>query len=478
MKQTLIVAILLLLLTGLAGANHVTEVNMALKGTGASWEAGHTSVSDLSIAEKRALCGAKIDLSKRFYVTSVRAPKNVSSPSAFNWHNIDDKDWMTPVRNQGSCGSCWAFGAIGAVEACCNILKNDPDYDIDLSEQHLTSSCCSAGSCRGGYPTGALDYIKDNGVPVEKCFPYRAKNSKCTPCDNWENDSYKISNYLHIDVSDYKWALEHYGPIVVVIKVPDDWFYYKAGVYEPVWSGEIGWANHCVVLCGWNDSKNAWIIKNSWSKYWGMDGYAYVKYGVLEQYNYGYAIEKPITPSPNPETGSWIKPVSATASSMFSVQYAPEKTIDGDNHTYWFSRQYPKDTCWIQFDLNRTAIVDAVRVQVISPYIPMPVEIQTSSDGKNWQTVADEIITKGDVLVDVPFEKNRCRYLRIIEKKPRHGFAMLTEMDVHVCKKNVPRSSINLEYTNGSTRVILFDDSLIGITIIYNNTKTLEWWNR
>jgi len=476
MKQILIASIILLLLAGLAGADHVTEVNMAMKSTGASWEAGHTSVSDLSVAEKRALCGAKIDYSKRFHVTSVRAPKNVSFPSAFNWHDINRSDWMTPVRNQGSCGSCWAFGAVGAVEACCNILKNDPNYDIDLSEQHLVSSCCNAGSCNGGYPTGALDYIKDHGVPSEKCFPYRAKNSACTPCDDWANDSYKISNYVHIDTSDYKWALENYGPMVVVIRVPDDWFYYKAGVYEPVWEGKVGWANHCVVLCGWNDSENAWIIKNSWGKYWGMDGYAYVKYGVLEKYNYGYAIEKPITPAPSPEPGSWIKPSSATASSMYSGAYSPEKAIDGNNKTHWFSKRYQKNN-WIQLDLDKTAVVDAIRMRIYPSFVPMPIEVQTSIDGENWQIAADTTIKKGGILAEVTFEKTKCRYIRIIEKKQYYGLAMMTEMDAHVCKEDVATSSIILEYSNGSVLTIPFDDTLAGITIINNNTETLRWWH-
>ena len=476
MKQILIATILLLILTGLAGADHVTEVSMAMKGTSASWEAGHTSVSDLSIAEKRALCGAKIDLSKQFHVASVRAPKHVSFPSAFNWHDINGSDWMTPVRNQGSCGSCWAFGAIGAVEASINILKNNPNYDIDLSEQQLTSSCCNAGDCGGGYPTGALGYIKDHGVPSEKCFPYRAKNSACTPCDGWENDSYKISNYVHIDTSDYKWALQNYGPMVVVIRVPDDWFYYKAGVYEPVWEGEVGWANHCVVLCGWNDKENAWIIKNSWGKYWGMDGYAYVKYGVLEKYNYGYAIEKPIIPAPPPEPGSWIKPASAIASSMYSGAYSPDKAIDGDNKTHWFSKRYQKNN-WIQLELNETTVIGAVRLRLYQTFIPMPIEIQTSIDGKNWKTVTDTNITKGGVLFEIPFEKTKCRYLRIIEKKQYYGLAMLTEMDVHVCKEDMQRSSITLEYANGSVQVIPFDNDLANITIIKNGTKTLEWWN-
>ena len=332
------------------------------------------------------------------------------------------------------------------------------------------------GGSGGGYPTGALGYIKDHGVPSEKCFSYRAKNSACTPCEDWKNDPYKISNYIHIDTSDYKWALQNYGPMVVVIRVPDDWFYYKAGVYEPVWEDKVGWANHCVVLCGWDDKENAWIIKNSWGKYWGMDGYAYVKYGVLEKYNYGYAIEKPIIPAPSPEPGSWIKPASATASSMYSGAYSPEKAIDGDNRTHWYSKRYQKNN-WIQLELNKTAVIDAIRMRVYQSFVPMPVEVQTSIDGKKWKIVANDTITRGNTLFETSFEKTKCRYIQIIEKKQYYGLAMLTEMDVHVCKENAQRSSINLEYSNGSTKVIPFANDLTGITIIKNGTKTLEWWN-
>ena len=99
----------------------------------------------------------------------------------------------------------------------------------------------------------------------------------------------------------FKWALQNYGPMSVYLLVPDDWYFYKSGVYEPI-SIPINYsAGHAVVLCGWNDYDDCWIIKNSWSERWGEDGYARVKYGNLEKYNYDFAIivEPCSTPSCN-----------------------------------------------------------------------------------------------------------------------------------------------------------------------------------
>ena len=72
-------------------------------------------------------------------------------PDHFDWRDKDGQDWMTPVKNQGSCGSCWAFSAVGVVEPEYNIAYGNPDLDLDLSEQYLVSDCCtSCGSCGGG----------------------------------------------------------------------------------------------------------------------------------------------------------------------------------------------------------------------------------------------------------------------------------------------------------------------------------------
>ena len=273
----------------------MNAIQKAIDANGGNWTAGETSVSELTVGEKLQLCGARIGPipeDAQFVQPPVRA--GVTYAASFDWRNKDGKDWMTPVKSQSSCGSCWAFSAIGVVEAAVNIYANNPGIDIDLSEQHLVSDCCSAGDCGGGWPDWALKYVRDTGVSGESCFPYTRRNGACTPCSGWAENSWKIENYKYVSSSKdaFKSALQEYGPLSVVLKVPDDWFYYRGGVYEPAWSATdgVGWANHAVVLVGWDDSEGCWIIKNSWGSGWGEDGYARVLYGNLEKYNYAYTV--------------------------------------------------------------------------------------------------------------------------------------------------------------------------------------------
>ena len=281
-------------LTMMSQGDDFTDMNKVITAKGRNWKAGETTVSDLTVEEKRRLGGAK---------TTVRLPKDaqlalpqigVTYEESFDWRSKDGKDWMTSVKSQSSCGSCWAFSAIGVTEAAYNIYSNDPNRDIDLSEQHLVSDCCNAGDCGGGWPDYALRYVRDTGVSDESCFPYTRSNSACTPCSGWNENPWKIEGYKYVSSSEdaFKSALQEYGPLSVLLKVPDDWFYYKSGIYEPTLlsADGVGWANHAVVLVGWDDSNSCWIVKNSWGSGWGEQGYARVKYGNLEKYNYAYAV--------------------------------------------------------------------------------------------------------------------------------------------------------------------------------------------
>nr|QNO47026.1 hypothetical protein LBHKAHFG_00007 [Methanosarcinales archaeon ANME-2c ERB4] len=270
-------------------------IQEAIDANGGNWTAGNTSVSELTVEEKKQLCGAMMgDMPEDAQFARMPLRASVAYAESFDWRNKDGKDWMTPVKHQGSCGSCWAFSALGVVEAAINIHTNDPDKDIDLSEQHLVSDCCNAGSCDGGIPDGALKYVRDTGVSEESCFPYTTSNGACAPCSDWAENPWGIENYVYVSSSTdaYKSALQEYGPLSVVLSVPDDWFYYIGGVYEPTWevTNGVGWANHAVVLVGWNDSESCWIIKNSWGSGWGEQGYARVLYGNLEKYDYAYAV--------------------------------------------------------------------------------------------------------------------------------------------------------------------------------------------
>jgi len=271
----------------------INAIQQKIDEVGAQWTAGHTSVSNLSPYEKQRMRGTLIEHPSPDDII-IGCPYDVADdlPPSFDWRDVDGVNWMTPVRDQRACGSCWAFATIGAVEACINIYNGEPNPDYNLSEQHLVSDCCNAGDCKEGYLTGALNYIINYGVPPESCFPYKARNSACTPCDGWEDIAQKIDSYIFVEPTkdSFKWALQNYGPMVVYLLVPDDWYFYKSGVYEPVLKSAISASGHGVVLCGWDDSDECWIIKNSWGKHWGENGYARVKYGNLEKYNYDIAI--------------------------------------------------------------------------------------------------------------------------------------------------------------------------------------------
>ncbi|MBN1762278.1 MAG: hypothetical protein JW878_04265 [Methanomicrobia archaeon] len=323
-----LVCLLLVAITAVAHATtaedeQLAEIQNAIEEKGARWTAGKTAVSGLSTEEKELLFGLKIDsLPADIPVISPPTRLRAIPYGTFDWRNKDGQNWITSVKNQGSCGSCWAFAALGAVEAVINIERNDPDIDIDLSEQHLVSDCCTyCGNCGGGSPWNALYYIEDNGVPDEACFSYQASNSSCSPCSDWPDRAWTIENAYWITspleerTEAYKWGLETYGPMIVVLHATSDFLYYTGGIYEPVLTEDWGAVpNHAVVLVGYNDTEQYWIIKNSWGVYsgWGEEGYVKVNYGVLEQYDYALVVDNTVGPAPSaPVVSSPTHPIES-----------------------------------------------------------------------------------------------------------------------------------------------------------------------
>ena len=191
-------------------------------------------------------------------------------------------DWSgndSPVKNQGYCGSCWAFAAIALVE---NLSVRN-----DLSEQVIVS-CVSGNDCNGGWYFDALDYVKNYGVSPENCYPYTATNGSCS--NKCSNPDYlvKISNYTSkwglwgepANVNNIKAQLQ-YGPICVAMLVPEDGTFdsYSGGVYNYN-GGYIPWAGngHAVLIVGYNDSEQYLKVKNSWGTGWGESGYFRIAY--------------------------------------------------------------------------------------------------------------------------------------------------------------------------------------------------------
>lgn len=101
-------------------------------------------------------------------------------PSCFDWRDVGGKDWTTPVKDQGSCGSCWAFSAVAVTESQYDIASGNPNLNFDLSEEYLVSNCSDAGTCCGGWHYEALSFIKDGGITDEVCFPYVDEDCYCS----------------------------------------------------------------------------------------------------------------------------------------------------------------------------------------------------------------------------------------------------------------------------------------------------------
>ena len=225
-------------------------------------------------------------------------------PSSWDWRDAEyngrNGDWTTPIKNQGDCGSCWAFAAIGALEAMANVRKGYPDIDLDLSEQHLVS-CCRSGcnGCRGGSTTYAWDYLKDNGGAIlESCFPYEGVDAN--GCGDWESDecdedpvpcNSKCEEWMDfvVPISSFgyynepapsliKSTIVNHGPVVTYMLVYGDLRYHRGGIYEHDPDAELR-GGHVVVIIGYNDSENYLICKNSWGTNWGEDGYFRISYG-------------------------------------------------------------------------------------------------------------------------------------------------------------------------------------------------------
>lgn len=210
-------------------------------------------------------------------------------PESFDWRELGG---CTPIKNQGSCGSCWAFGTIAPLE--CNILIKT-GVEVDLSEQWLVSCNRDGWGCQGGW--WAHDYLEwktdpcgGTGAVLEEDFPYVATNA---PCNCPYPHSYLIEDWKFIgsgggvpSVDSMKQAIMDYGPISVAVAVNSAFANYPGGVFSGPTSSDI---NHAVALVGWDDNQGSngiWFLRNSWGPGWGENGYMRIEYGVCEV---GYA---------------------------------------------------------------------------------------------------------------------------------------------------------------------------------------------
>jgi C1A family cysteine protease len=184
--------------------------------------------------------------------------------------------YYTSIKDQGSCGSCWAFAAVGLLESM--ILKND-GVEVDLSEQYMLSCNPWGWGCGGGFWPN--DMLADPGAAMESCFPYVATEVPCEPCPT----PYQVQSWAFVTEDNVvpptdliKQAIYTYGAVQSGVWV-DHWFQmYTDGVFNRC-KKKVNWTNHAIILCGWDDAKGAWLMKNSWGPGWGENGFMWISYG-------------------------------------------------------------------------------------------------------------------------------------------------------------------------------------------------------
>jgi len=196
-------------------------------------------------------------------------------PDQFDWV---DSNKITPVRNQGSCGSCWIFAATAALEGTHWIYRHEP---LDISEQAVLSCLSPNWGCDGGWPEIVYEWYRDEKAFLEPCMPYEADDA--IPCATEECDPVSEINtwfYINNTVEDIKAAVMQ-APVAVCFDVYGDFNGYFGGCYSHYDDGSYPEAGHCVLITGWDDnicSGGAWHVKNSWGPFWGDDGYFWMKY--------------------------------------------------------------------------------------------------------------------------------------------------------------------------------------------------------
>ena len=254
----------------------------------ASYQTGITKFSDLTQQEF-----AKTYLNLNYDAMAVANfnPHIVkvtnAAPDAWDWR---EKGYVSPVKDQGSCGSCWAFSTVGNLEG---LYYKEKQTMVTLSEQMLVDCDTYDSGCNGGLMENTFTWLKENGgIMTDTDYPYKGRKGTCQS-DETKYVDMQITGYTKlgsgsstwdpVDEDEIKEFLYETGPLAVALNA-NPLQTYSSGILDKTSSQcPTSGMNHAVTMVGYghddSQDKDYWIVKNSWGKNWGEDGYFRIRRG-------------------------------------------------------------------------------------------------------------------------------------------------------------------------------------------------------
>jgi len=238
---------------------------------------GITRFADMTVEEFFRKFTTRPRAARKFGVIESAVPNLESYPESFDWR---DYGVVTPVKDQGPCGSCWAFSSAQNAEGVWAVAGNElskfaPQQLVDC----VTADDYGCDGCNGGFAIQASKYIVDvGGIELEEDYPYTATEGTCKFNKNRIAASFAGTTDIHETDDSLAEFIYTHGPASVGVRADSRWQLYTGGILD---NRNCYLFNHDVLAVGWGveNGQKYWIIKNSWGVSWGEEGYIRVVRG-------------------------------------------------------------------------------------------------------------------------------------------------------------------------------------------------------
>ena len=245
------------------------------KNEGAAYRLGANRFTDMTFEEYRVLLGLKEGGRRRIDVSgenSFIVFNTTDMPKSVDWRSTGA---VTKIKDQGTCGSCYAFSAVSSIEGAYFRATNK---SLELSVEQVVDCSDSYNNqgCGGGLPDWVFEYVWDNGLMTEADFPYQNGKGFCD--EDSKKYVVKLTHYYdvtHLNPDQLKAAVGQVGPISIGVGAGNDaWWHYAGGIIDSI---DVCKPNldHAVLLVGYgvDAGREYWIVKNTWGTDWGENGY-------------------------------------------------------------------------------------------------------------------------------------------------------------------------------------------------------------